>query len=95
MSKFTMKEAKFLVEHLQDVWNSIGHDMFLDDFGKLDESKVIPKAEVVEVCIDRMEPQGGSIFQRIVIAKFWECPNDHVEKQAIINKAFPYASYSM
>ena len=93
MSKFTQREAKFLVDHLQEVWDSIGHDMFLNDKGKYDESIVIPKSQVVEVCIDRMEVAGASIFQRIVIAKFWECPNDHVEKRAIINKAFPYAEY--
>ena len=95
MSKFTHQEAKFLVEHLEDVWNSIGHDMFRDDHGNIDESKTIPKSTVVEVCIDRMEIAGESIFQRLVIAKFWQCPNDNVERQAIINKAFPYATYGM
>lgn len=95
MTEFTMKEAQFLVEHLKEVWNNINQDMFVDDHGRYDESKVIPKAEVVEVCTDRMEVAGESIFQRLVIAKFWQCPNDHVGKQAIINKAFPYESYGM
>ena len=93
MSKFTNQEAKFLIDHLEEVWNDINQDMFVDDLGRYDESIVLPKSLVVEVCVDRMEIQGASIFQRIVIAKFWQCPNDHVEKQAIINKAFPYSSY--
>ncbi len=93
MSKFTMKEADWLIDHLKKVWIEIGDDMFLDDHGKYDDTKVIPKSQVVEVCTDRMEVQGASIFQRLVIAKFWQCPDDHVEKHAIINKAFPYASY--
>jgi len=93
MSKFTMKEADWLINHLKKVWVEIGDDMFLDNHGEYDESMVIPKSQVVEVCVDRMEVQGASIFQRLVIAKFWECPDVHVEKQAILNKAFPYASY--
>ena len=93
MEKFTKKEFDFLVQHLMDVWDEINQDMFVDDYGRYDESVVIPKSQVVEVCIDRMEVQGASIFQRIVIAKFWQCPNDHPDKQAIIDKAFPYEAY--
>ena len=93
MGKFTMQEADWLINHLKQVWNEVGEDMFRNDHGVYDESIVVPKSQVVEVCIDRMEIEGASIFQRIVITKFWETPFNHVEKQAIINKAFPYTSY--
>ena len=91
---FTEKETKWIIDRLGQVWDEIWPDMFLDDHGKYDESKTIPRDEVYEVFADRLDTGAGLTNEdREIVNKYWTTPHAHVEKQAIKTKAFPYALY--
>lgn len=96
-SLFTDKEVEWLVSRLQRIWDEVGHDMFRDDQGNYDPSIVIPRDEVYEIAADRLAEfdQPLSIFERLVVTKFYQSPMDHVEKMAIKVKAFPYPRYGV
>ena len=72
-------------------WNAIGADLLVDEDGNVDESKSIPKDEVMEVVADadRMEMYGDDKEAY----EIWEKLGSYDEKLKAISGAFTFEHY--
>jgi hypothetical protein len=91
----TSEQKKIIIQALQNSWEQIAPDCYVDDMGKHDESVVIPQTQVWELACDRLYNDYDR-NDEVATAAFqawqklgWESD----EKKAVLKEAFPYKSY--
>ena len=89
---FTDEEAEIISEELRDWWDSCGDDCFVNDKGRLDESKVFTREEVYQMAADHIGWRGDKTALALA-NRFYQLDRNHPEKDAIIMKAFPFKVY--
>lgn len=89
--ELTAEEKTTIVKWLGATWDYIADDCFLDDRGKLDYRKTCSRAEVFELCADRIDITRHTQTDRDLCWKF-HGQSEKVKKE-LMERAFPHKVY--
>ena len=88
--KPTEEQVKKWSRGLNAVWQTIGGDILVDEEGKIDEGKSIPRAEVFDLASDCYFEMYSKLAKD-EIKEFYD--RDRKHDKLLMKKAFPFLRY--